>query len=308
MFRIDEYLTLLRSEKLKRAVRIQGEIINLSRNFLKQKRFVEILPVIISPITDPLTDYRIRGEIECYGFKYQITKSMIFHKQISLHSIPRIFSFSPNVRIESASRQTSGKHLIEFVQLDIEVREAGREEIMQLGEELLIYILENIKSTCSPDLEFFGRELKIPEHPFEKISYQEAVRKHGADYETELSKKAEEPVWILDFPIENREFYDREYPDQPGILVDMDLIYPEGYGEALSGGEREYQDDKIKRRIKQKKIGLKAYEIYLQFAEKGLYPSAGFGIGIERLTRYICGLSHIEETRMFAKLPGVLGL
>jgi len=308
MFKIDEYLSLLKSEKLKKAVRIQGEIIHFSRKFLKKKGFVEILPVIISPITDPLTDYRVRGEIECYGFKYQITKSMIFHKQISLLSVPRIFSFSPNVRIESASREKSGKHLIEFVQLDIEMKEAGREEIMKLGEELLVYVLKNIKTLCRKDLEFFGRTLKIPKQPFEKVSYKEAVKSHGSDYETNLSKKAKEPIWILDFPIEYREFYDREYPEKPGILVDMDLIYPQGYGEALSGGEREYQYEKIKRRIRQKKIGLKAYEIYLEFAERGLSPSAGFGIGIERLTRYICGIARIEETRMFAKLPGIIGL
>jgi len=308
MFRIDEYLSLLRSEKLRTAVRIQGEIIHLSRDFLKQKGFVEILPVIISPITDPLTDYRIRGEIECYGFKYQITKSMIFHKQISLLSLPCIFSFSPNVRIEPAARQTSGKHLIEFVQLDIELKEASREEVMMLGEELLIHILENIKATCGQELEFFQRDLKIPESPFERTSYREEAKTYGADYETELSKKSFGPTWLLDFPIKNREFYDREYPGQPGILMDMDLIYPEGYGEALSGGEREYQYERIKRRIEQKGIDLKAYEIYLQFAEKGLFPSAGFGIGIERLTRYICGLQRIEETRLFAKLPGTLGL
>lgn len=241
MFKIDEYLKLLRSEKIKRSVKIQAEIIHLSRDFLKRREFVEILPVIISPFTDPLTDYRIRGEIECYGFKYQITKSMIFHKQISLLSLPRIFSFSPNVRIEPAARQTSGKHLIEFVQLDIEMKEAGREEIMKQGEELLIYILENLKDTCRSELEFFQRDLKIPDSPFDKISYQEAVSLYGLDYETEPSKNASGPTWLLDFPIEDREFYDREYSERPGILKDMDLIYPEGYGEALSGGEREYQ-------------------------------------------------------------------
>jgi asparaginyl-tRNA synthetase len=123
----------LRSEKLSREVRIQGEIIHFSRHFLKQKGFVEILPVIISPITDPLAGYRIRGEIECYGFKYQITKSMIFHKQISLLSLPRIFSFSPNVRIEPASRQTSGKHLIEFVQLKSTFSLLKRAYFPQLG-------------------------------------------------------------------------------------------------------------------------------------------------------------------------------
>jgi asparaginyl-tRNA synthetase len=75
-----------------------------------------------------------------------------------------------------------------------------------------------------------------------------------------------------------------------------------------SGGEREFEYEKIKSRIERKGIDLKAYEIYLQFAQKGLFPSAGFGMGIERLTRYICGIQQIAKTRVFAKLPGILGL
>lgn len=308
MFDVDKYLSILRSERLRRAVKIQNEIIQASRDFLRQRGFVEILPVIISPLTDPLTDYRIRGEIECYGFKYQITKSMIFHKQISLYALPRIFSFSPNIRIEPSERRSSGKHLIEFVQLDLEMREASREDVIELGEVLVISVLEKIKVACKEDLEFFERELKIPNTPFPRLSHEEALRTFGKDYETPLSSSLEGPLWLLDFPMEEREFYDREYPKRPGILKDMDLIYPEGYGEALSGGEREFELEKIKRRIELKGIDWRVYEIYLKFAEKGLFPSAGFGIGIERLTRYICGLKWIEETRLFAKLPGILGL
>ncbi len=308
MFDVDGYLSVLRSERLKRAVNIQNEIIQGSRDFLKEQGFVEILPVIISPITDPLMDYRIRGEIECYGFTYQITKSMIFHKQISLHSLARIFSFSPNIRIEPSERRESGKHLVEFVQLDLEVRDASREDIIKLGEELFLSILEHVKADCREDLEFFKRDLKIPKVPFPSLSHEEALQAFGKDYETPLSRSLEEPLWLLDFPVDEREFYDREYPERPGVLKDMDLIYPDGYGEALSGGEREFEFEKIKRRIELKGINLRSYDIYLKFAEKGLFPSAGFGIGVERLTRYVCGLERIEETRLFAKLPGILGL
>jgi len=308
MFDVDQYLSLLRSEKLKRAVRVQAQIIQVARDFLREQGFVEMLPVIISPITDPLTDYRVRGEIECYGFTYQITKSMIFHKQISLHALPRVFSFSPNVRIEPAERQKSGKHLVEFVQLDLEVKEATREDIIKLGEELLIGILTNVRDTCRQDLECFGRTVNIPEAPFPSLSHEEALQLFGKDYETPLSRSLDQPLWLLDFPADEREFYDREYPERPGVLKDMDLIYPEGYGEALSGGEREFERDKIRRRIARKGIDLASYEVYLKFAERGLFPSAGFGIGVERLTRYICGLERIEETRLFAKLPGILGL
>jgi asparaginyl-tRNA synthetase len=290
MFDIEKALSLWQSDKMKRVLYIQSGILDFSREFLKGKGFVEILPVIISPITDPLSDYRVRGEIECYGFRYQLTKSMIFHKQISLYSLPRIFSFSPNVRIEASERCTSGKHLIEFVQLDLEMKEASREELMAIGEELLVHILTRVKAGLDAELKFFGRDLKIPHPPFSRMTYSEAVEAYGLCYENRLSESLDEPLWLLDFPEENREFYDREYPERPGILKDMDLIYPQGYGEALSGGEREFEYEKITRRIEQKGIDLKAYEIYLQFAQKGLFPSAGFGIGIERLTRYICGI------------------
>ncbi len=308
MFDVDKALSIWRSEALRRALRVQATILDSSREFLRSQGFVEILPVIISPITDPLTDYRVRGEVECYGFKYQITKSMIFHKQMALLAHPRIFCFSPNVRIEAVERQNSGKHLIEFVQLDLEVKEASREEIMRLGEELFRAIVVAVKEKCREELAFFGRSLSIPESPFDRITYREAEAKYGPEFEEKLSSSRTAPFWVVDFPLEGREFYDREDLSRPGILVDMDLYYPEGYGEALSGGEREYQLERICQRIKQKGIQLEAFALYLEVAKRGLYPSAGFGIGIERLTRYLCGLKQIELTRLFAKLPGELSL
>jgi len=308
MFDVDKALGLWRSEVLRRALCVQSVILDSSREFLRRQGFIEILPVIISPITDPLTDHRVRGEVECYGFKYQITKSMIFHKQMALFAHPRIFCFSPNVRIEAVERQNSGKHLIEFVQLDLEMKESSREEVMALGEALFRSIILAVKEKCQGELEFFDRKLKVPESPFFRITYREAQEKFGPDFEEKLSSSYEAPVWVLDFPIEGREFYDREDPKRPGTLIDMDLVYPEGYGEALSGGEREYELERICYRIQQKGIQLEAFSPYLEVAKRGLYPSAGFGIGIERLTRYLCGLRPIEATRLFAKLPGQLSL
>lgn len=84
----------------------------------------------------------------------------------------------------------------------------------------------------------------------------------------------------------------------------MDLIYLEGYGEALSGGEREYEYERIKQRIIRKGQTLSQFKRYLELAKYDLPPSAGFGIGIERLTRYICGLKRIEEASLFPKIPG----
>ncbi len=308
MIDIDKYLEQLKSPRLQLAISIQTRLITYIREFLLGAGFQEILPVIISPVTDPLTDYRVRGEVECYGFKYQITKSMIFHKQLALHTAPKLFCFSPNVRIETANRKNSGRHLIEFVQLDLEVRQANREEIIGLGEGLFSTVITRIKKEALTDLKTIKRELPSFEPPFKRITYEQAVKSFGENFELKLSEALTEPVWLIDFPLEEREFYDRQAETRPGTLVDMDLIYPGGFGEALSGGEREYEIEKIKSRIQLKGIDLESYELYLKLAERGLYPSAGFGFGLERLTRFVCGFQDIAEVRLFAKKPGVYGL
>lgn len=308
MIDLDIFLTELESPRLRLAISVQTKLISLIRQFLLQEGLKELLPVIISPVTDPLTDYRVRGEVECYGFKYHITKSMIFHKQLALKLFDRIFCFSPNVRIESEERKNSGRHLIEFVQVDLELRNSTREQVIGFGERLFSFVMGRIATEAESELKSLGRKLPPFRPPFQRLTYREAVLNYGDDFELKLSADLKEPAWIVDFPEEVREFYDREDPDRPGVLVDMDLIYPEGFGEALSGGEREYQVERIRERIARKAIDLQAYGIYLDLAAKGLYPSAGFGFGLERLTRFVCGLQDIAETRLFAKKPGIYSL
>ncbi len=286
------------------ASRVMSEVISASSKFLKEKGFVEILPVIISPVTDPLSDPSKGLKLEIYGFPFELTKSMIFHKQLSVLSIPRIFIFSPNVRIEPPERKDSGRHLLEFTQLDLEVLNAKRDEIIELGEELLIHVIKSVKEKCKEELDFFERELKTPLRPFPKISWDEAVRSYGKDFEVSLSKESSTPVWVIDFPIHEREFYDREWDEREGYLADMDLIYPEGFGEALSGGEREWKYEKIVSKIKRKGLRVESFEFYLQIAKEGLAPSAGFGIGVERLVRFLTGLKSVYEVKLFPKLPG----
>ena len=255
-----------------------------------------------------LSQPTIPKDVVCYGKRYHLMQSMIFHKQIAMRSLEKIFIFSPNIRIEPLDQRKTGRHLFEFTQLDLEIRNASREDVMDLCEELLIDVIQTVKKDCKKELSFLGRELRIPKRPFEQIRYEEAYKQYGEDFESVLSKMHKGPVWIIDIPIKKREFYDREDPDKHGFLRDMDLIYPEGYGEAVSGGEREYQYERIKKRILQKGWNLSQFREYLQLAKNDFPPSAGFGIGIERLTRFICGVERIEETTLFPKTPGKTSL
>jgi len=291
-------------EKTKAVLKIQSEIRRILGEELRKRRFIEISPVILSPITDPLNHPTTPAHINCYGKNYNVTQSMIFHKQLALRTLEKIFVFSPNVRIEPLDKKDTGRHLFEFTQLDLEVKDVKREDVMRLCEELLIATITSIKRGCKQELKMLGRGLIVPKNPFKQIRHVDAYKQYGEDFESVISKTYNEPVWIIDIPLTSREFYDKENLEKPGFLRDMDLIYPEGYGEALSGGEREYEYERIKERILKKGQNLSQFKEYLELAEKGLPSSAGFGIGIERLTRFICGLKRIEESSLFPKIPG----
>lgn len=292
---------------VRNAIRVGSEIRRSMSDFLRKEGFVEIAPVIISPITDPLCHATGNVLFEYYGHPFQITKSMIFHKQMAMLACDRIFTFSPNVRLEPVELADTGRHLVEFTQLDLEWKGGTREKLMALGEKLVIAAISQIKKTCKKELASFKRNLKVPKTPFEKITYTEAYKKYGPEFEVVLSERHKDPFWIIDIPMERREFYDREDPKRHGILRDMDLVYPEGFGEALSGGEREYEHDRIKKRIE--KFGMNPEDLkwFLEFARLGIPKSAGFGIGVERLTRFCCGLKRIDDVTLFPKIPGSWG-
>lgn len=271
---------------------------------LRSRGFVEISPVIMSPVTDPLNHEVSAARITCYGHPYTLTQSMIFHKQLALLATEKIFCFSPNIRLETPDTAANGNHLFEFTQLDVEVRDASREEVMELAERLLVHAIREVKTSCSRELEALERRLSVPERPFPRRSVASARREYGSTYEARVSATTHQPVWIIDFPVWDREFYDREHPRRPGWLRDMDLLYPEGYREALSGGEREHDYARIRHRMEQSGCDPADFAPYLELAKQGVHPSAGFGIGLERLVRYLCGFPDIRQATLFPKIPG----
>lgn len=291
----------------KEVLEISSELISSMGQFLRRKGFIEILPVIISPITDPLNHSVFEANIEYYDGKYSLTKSMIFHKQLAMRIHPKIFSFSPNIRLETEDKKDSGRHLIEFTQLDLEMREATRDDVMTLVEEMLTVAFENLEEKFGNLLREMNPYFSTPKAPFERVKYLEALEKYGPDFESVLSKRAIQPFWLIDIPIDDREFYDK-LDDNGKTLRDMDLVYPYGFEEALSGGEREYEYESILRRMKYKGNDLESMKWYLEEVKKGIPPSAGCGIGIERLTRFICNLEDVKSARLFAKKPGELSI
>ena len=289
-------------EKMVTGTRVNTIIRGSMKSYLDRRGFLEINPVVISPISDPLNHPVDDPTIDYYGHRYRLTKSMIFHKQLALVHFDKIYSFSPNIRIEPLDRKSTGRHLAEFTQLDLEVKGADRRAVMALAEGMINDSIARVMryidgDKLNPDLRKYPR-------PFRSVKYLEALEEYGEDFEAKMSAEARDPFWIIDIPLQQREFYDREKDDETGILMDMDLIYPHGYGEAISGGEREFEFERILSRIIKKGQRQEDYALLLEASRKGISPSAGFGIGIERFVRFLTGSKNISEVVLFPKEIG----
>lgn len=158
-----------------------------------------------------------------------------------------------------------------------------------------------VKRECAAELALLDRKLLEVVTPFPRYTTHELEEKHGSDWEAAVSFASRQPVWVL---CHKREFYDKEDPTKPGHYLNYDLIYPEGFGEALSGAEREHDYKVITSKMERHGLDKSRYGPYLEFAEKGLVPSAGAGFGVERLVRWLAGAEHVKDVQLFERVPG----
>ena len=297
------------ARKLVATQTIQSIALKAVHDFFERHRFLQLMPIMLSPITDPLgpdpgSSVLKTGEIEYLGQKLQLTQSMILHKQIAVGlGLEKFYIMSPNIRLESAKRRSSGKHAFEFTQIDFEIKGGTMLDVFKLVEGLLKTIMERVRTQAKEELEFLGRVLPEWRYPFKQLTTHQLEEKYGEDWETPASLDADTPFWAI---CHDREFYDKKDWSREGDhFLNYDLIYPEGFGEALSGAEREYEYDRLMQRISEDKLDPSKYRSYLDLAKEGLLsPSAGGGLGVERMVRYLTGSKHIGDVQVFRRIPG----
>ena len=282
---------------------------SLSNTFIN-KGFQWLLPVALSQSTDPLwpdpgASIEKRIEVDIYGKPVRTTASMIIHKLVaSSTAYPKLFILSPNIRIEKAERAKTGKHIYEFTQLDFEIRNASSKDVIALVEEAIVTLVKDLKKEMRRELTTLCRcdNLKVPKIPFKIYDRVELEAKYGADWEAGISKETAEPVWIVNIP---REFYDFE-DFKTGKWDNYDLFLPQ-FGEVLSGAKREYEYKKILTKIERDQVIKENYALVLKMAKEGrLKPTAGGGIGMERLVGWLAGVKHIAECQPFPRVPGTV--
>lgn len=316
-----EHLT---ADRTSAVLRIQNQILAAVREYLGAAGFIEMLPPLIGPVTDPGARGAKQVDVDFYGHRYKLMTSAILYKQASLLAFDKIFLIAPNVRLEPLETTNTGRHLAEFHQIDVEMAGADRETAMEIVEGLVTHIVRRTVTTMTAELSALGRETGafaalLGSKPFDRMAHRDAVLKlHNLSHpqspdaeldwagEQLLSSAAAKPFFVTDYPKGSRGFYDREDPELPGCLRNFDLVAPEGYGELCSGSERESGYRALVTRIRETGENPAKYGWYLDLAREGLPASAGFGIGLERLTRYLAGLSSVWQASAFPKLPWVV--
>jgi asparaginyl-tRNA synthetase len=290
--------------------RVTTQVLKFLCNEFTDNGFEWLLPVIFSQSTDPLwpdanASVEKRLEVEIYGKTVRPTASMIVHKLVACSlAHPKLFSLLPNIRIEKRERALTGVHAYEFTQLDFEVRDADSDHIRHFVEEVLHLLVTDLRSSMEDELFYLRTDHSLPRLvvPFKVYERKELEKEHGAEWESEALLRSTEPFWVTDFP---REFYDFE-DFETSRWDNYDLFVPV-YGEVLSGARREHEYSKIISKMERDSVRKENYSVLLRLAqERRLKPSAGAGIGLERLVSWLVQARHIGEVQLFPRIPGVI--
>ena len=290
--------------------KVSTETLRYLTDAFASRGFDWLLPVVFSKSTDPLwpdpgASIEKRVEAEIYGQTVRTTLSMIIHKLVACSTAyPKLFIVSPNVRIERRERCATGWHAYEFTQFDFEVRDGDFKAVRGLVEDTLVGLIRHLNKKAKRELKSLRPNggVKAPETPFKVYDRKALLEKYGEDWEERLRRHIQDPVWVTNIP---REFYDFEDPIT-STWDNYDLVVPK-YGEILSGAKREWEHGRILEKMERDGVEKNNFALLLGLAKEGrLKPSAGAGIGIERLVGWIVGTRHIGEVQPFPKVPGVV--
>ncbi len=313
-FLLDHRHLWLRSKKQWAIQRIRNTVINSIYEYFNKNGFIKIDAPILTPNA-------CEGTTELFEIDYfeknkaYLSQSGQLYLEAAIMAHNRVFDFGPVFRAEKSKTR---RHLIEFWMMDAEMAFCDQKQNMQIQEELICFIVERVLQNNKFELKLLERDISPLEKikpPFIYKTYDEVVQELkglgsdielgqdlGADDETMLMQKYEKPLFIQNYPTKIKAFYMKKDPNNPERVLCSDLLAPEGYGEIIGGSQREDDYDKLLQSIKDFGLDPEIFDWYLDLRKYGSVPHSGFGIGLERLTAWICGVKHIRETIPFPRL------
>lgn len=306
--RLDNRFMDLRKPRVQAIFRIRHVAIQTIREYFDKHGFIEVhTPKIVSTATEGGTELFPITYFEREAFLNQ--SPQLYKQTLMAAGFERVLEIGPIFRAEE---HNTVRHLNEAVSVDIEVSFTDHEGVMRYLEELVKEVYERISERCERYLEWLSLKLEIPETPFERLKYDEAVeiaRKKGEEisWGDDLSTAALKLIaeeysgyyFIVDWPTESKPFYAMPYEDEPEISKTFDLM--KGWLEIASGAQRIHQYDLLVKRISEQGLTPESFGFYLQAFRYGMPPHAGWGMGLDRLMMAILGLQNIREAVLFPR-------
>jgi asparaginyl-tRNA synthetase len=313
-FLMDHRHLWLRSPRQQAILKVRDEVCRACRDFFHGQGFILVDTPILTPTacegTTSLfeTDYLDRG-------KAYLSQSGQLYLEAAAMALGRVFCFGPTFRAEKSKTR---RHLTEFWMVEAEAAFFSLEEIMRLAEGLVSHIVHQVLAHRRPELQILERDvspLEAVAPPFPRISYGEAIARlqesgkemawgedFGGDEETLISQAFDRPVMVHRYPRQCKAFYMEADPENPELALCVDMLAPEGYGEIIGGSQRVADLETLLARLQEHNLPREPLEWYLDLRRYGSVPHSGFGMGIERLVAWLCGLKHVREAIPFPRL------
>jgi len=313
-FLLDHRHLWLRSRRQHAILRIRHEVIRAIRDYFDSNGFTLLDTPIFTPAacegTTTLFEVNYFDEEKLY-----LTQSGQLYNEATAMAFGHVYTFGPTFRAE---RSKTRRHLTEFWMVEPEMAYATLEDVKRVAEELIVFVMGRVLERRRPELAVLERDvrkLEAVKAPFPRMSYDQAVeilRKKGSEIqwggdlggtdETLISEDFDRPVMVDRYPAAVKAFYMQPDPDRPEVVLGVDVLAPEGFGEIVGGGQRIHDLDLLLRRLEEHHLPKEAFDWYIDLRKYGSVPHGGFGMGVERCVGWICGLEHVRETIPFPRM------
>ena len=313
-FLLDRRHLWIRSERQQAILRTRHTVINAIRDFFNAQGFILADTPIFTPAACEGTTTLFTVPYFDHSTAY-LTQSGQLYNEANAMALGRVYCFGPTFRAEKSKTR---RHLTEFWMVEPEMAYASLEDAIVLAETLVTSVVARVLDERAHELEVLERDrgpLESIQPPFPRISYGEAIDflvaagrpvKFGDDFggpdETLLAERFDRPVAVHRFPSAAKAFYMKPDPEKPELSLSMDILAPEGYGEIIGGGQRLDDLDLLLQRIIDHDLPQEMFEWYLDLRRYGNVPHSGFGMGIERVVAWLCGLDHVRETIPYPRM------
>ncbi len=295
-------------------LRVRDVIQTAINEYLHQQKYIRTDSPVFTPNACEGTTTLFPVPYFDLGEAY-LSQSGQLYIEAAIASVGRCYDFGPVFRAEKSKTK---RHLTEFWMMDAEAAFVEHDENMDIQEGLVKHIIKRALENCVEEFAILERNVeplkKVVELPFKRYTYDEAIVKlHeegsdikygedlGNDDEVLLTQNSEVPVFIHKWPKEIKPFYVKRDATNESLALNDDLIGIEGAGEIIGGSQREDNYDFLIERIRHEGLPESAYDWYLDLRKFGAVPHSGFGIGLERMVRWLTQAEHIRETIPFPR-------